>query len=201
MLKLNKNIHLIILFVCTTGFIAFYLFHLIRNLKRVESDVKQLSTEVGKLTQDIQTVVNLVQTTTLAKCVVPTTASPSQTQQEDISPDLSPLDDESVNTDELKKILIQDDDDDEDDDDDDDDDDEVEEAENQEEEAENEEEEHDVQEDILNTITTTIENVPVPTSEELKKLKYDDIKDLCKKRGITIKGSKDQLIIKLLSNQ
>ena len=160
---------MVIFFVCTTAFIAFYLYHVIRDLKRVDGEIKQVAADVTKLTQDVQSLAKLVQVSRVATLAPPvavsapfaaTTAPPPQDDDED---------DESVNTEELKQILVDDD----------------------------EEDDDEVYDEESTQETQTLVQEHVPSLDDLKKLKYDDIKDLCKKRGISIKGSKEQLIVKL----
>lgn len=162
---------MVIFFIATTAFIAFYLYHVIKDLKRVDSDVKQVATDVNKLTQDIQSLAKLVQVNRASVVVAPIVSDPLSVPMAPVGEQLSPQeeaeDDDSVNTEELKQILVDDD------------------------------EDEDENEDDNEVYESQQTQEHTPSLEELKKLKYDDIKDLCKKRGISIKGSKEQLIAKL----
>ena len=196
MAKLNKTTHLMILFTFAIVFVVIYLYYTIGDVRKMSGEVKRLTADVSRLNQDVQNILSSI------KIGVPTSSNAALVQQkpaaqpvptpvvvqtqvtktvsnapqcaatessEDEDDVESENDASSVNTEELKKIINDVDD-------------EVQENEM--------EEQPTIAEDTSNN---------VHSEDELRKMKYDDIKEVCKSRGISTKGNKDQLINKLLT--
>lgn len=191
MIKLNKTTHLMILFTFAVIFVVVYLYYTINDVKRINNEMKRLTTDVSKLNQDV---INVIATINgfnkdemcMTKQNMNTPLVPKSTDnqlttpiaqasliQSSIVDDIAfedEDDDTSVNTEELKHII-----------------------------ADNDIEDH---EEVCELEAPETEKDLEPTStlsniEELRKLKYDDVKELCKQKGISIKGTKEQLITKL----
>lgn len=200
MAKLNKTTHLMILFTFAIVFIVIYLYYTIGDVKKMSSEVKRLTADVSRLNQDVQNILGNLKVG-VPTCNVPAVQQkPQQVQPVVVQPVVpqpvkapvqqpavvndSESDDEdddasSVNTEELKKIIN----------------DVEEDVEEDDEEGVDEAEKISV-EDGGNTEAP---KTSVPSEEQLKKMKYDDLKEVCKAHGVSTKGTKDQLISKLLS--
>lgn len=209
MAKLNKTTHLMILFTFAIVFVVIYLYYTISDVKKMNSDVKKLVLDVAKLNQDVQNILAIMPKIpmTASNLQIPTPSQQSQShgqpqqvppkvQQVTVQPNVQitsqqkqpilPIVDESdeeddvssVDTDELKKIIND--------------------ADGvpgdvlEQKEAEPPIQEYE--QDITEELSAKTE---IFSEEDLKKLKYDEIKDLCRTRGISTRGTKEQLIAKL----
>lgn len=205
MIKLNKTTHLMILFTFAVVFVVVYLYYTINDVKKLNAEVKKLSADVVKMNQDMQNIIStvsafnkdvwdlkagvpsnvnnlLVKTQTApAPSTVATSAAAAPTMVDNQSTkkqsvideiDLDSDDDDntSVNTEELKKII------------------------NENDHSDDEDTEQAV-EAIVDKKVDVVEQAD--TTDDLKKKKYDDLKELCKTKGLSTKGSKDQLIARL----
>lgn len=219
MAKLNKTTHLMILFTFAIVFIVIYLYYTIGDVKKMNSEVRRLVSDVSKLNQDVQNILAMMPKipSTASNLQIPTghsapqssgsaaaqvvpaqsqpqvqvTAKPVQVSKPVVSAPvkqvLPPVDDDeedeasSVNTEELKRIINDVDDEVHDDND------------------------VEVEKSLEKSIEETLEHTesvvsdPLPSEENLKKLKAEEIKDLCRARGLSTRGSKEQLIAKLVS--
>lgn len=199
MMKINKSIHFMILLTFAIVFVVFYLYYTI-------NDVKKLSIELKKTSQDVQTIatnlasINKTITELKTSCAVSVkqvVTNPVNVVVKDrantlIDTDPSVENDEEDEEDEdeendithndMKKLLLNEIDDDDDDD--------------------------DISEDevIFEIIPEESSVKQIITEEEsdeeiddidLKSLKLDQLKVLCKKKGVSCKGTKDQLISRL----
>jgi hypothetical protein len=185
MLKITKSTHLIILSVLSMIFVMIYLYYMIQDIKKMDTEIKRISGETVKITQDIQNLVTTISTfnkdlASLKKpnvqCII-TPGTNGQCSQGGQGGQCDQSDIESVGTEDIQKILG---------------DDESEAAVDAEAEADAE----------VETAAEAEPEAPVPSSaeleESLKKKKYEEIKELCKNKGISQKGTKDQLIAKLV---
>jgi outer membrane murein-binding lipoprotein Lpp len=202
MIKLNKTTHLMILFTFAVVFVVVYLYYTINDVKRLNTEVKKLSTDVAKLSQDLTNIVSTMsnfnkdvmdmkagnvnnllvkqqpQQTAPASAPQPVPAPAKQSIVDDI--DSEDDDDSSVTTEELKKIIVENDDD-----------------------TTSEKDDVTAEDEAPQSVLA-----PEPESQQqqsastvnvddLKKMKYDDLKELCKSKGVSTKGNKDQIITRL----
>jgi len=201
-----------ILFTFAIIFIVLYLYYTINDVKRISNEIKKVSTDVQKLTLDFQGLngslnnLNLatnnliIQKQSQGGAPVNSTvqlASKNNIQMKQALPtivnqfNMNDDDDDdatSVNTEELKKIINENDCNEADDcniksD-------QVNESGNVDDDSDDDDED-DINDDL--EIETVVEQ------PDLNKLKYEELKDLCKKKGISAKGTKDQLITRLNS--
>ncbi len=221
MAKLNKTTHLMILFTFAIVFVVIYLYYTIGDVRKMSSEVKRLTGEVSKLNQDVQNILAIMpkmpssasnlqipvpsssQTQVQVQQVVQPVvqkqkvsvssqslpAQPSSVQAtsqlvKQVLPDDSDEDDaSSVNTEDLKKIIND-----------------VDEVNVDNVEDGHIEVLHDELPEQEGHVQLEQETVKeeVFSEEDLKKLKYEEIKDLCRTRGISTRGTKEQLIAKLV---
>lgn len=184
MMKLNQTTHILILFTFVIIFVGFYLYHTIADVKRLNVEVKKLTTDLQNIANGLSNISKELsevrqcdnQTCSIQQVPLEVTQTTIKSEQEPkvvINKILENEDDDdssSVNTEELKKIINDD----------------------VEEEDEEEQEEDEIFEEI-------IKSEPQFTHEELDKKKLPEIKDLCRLKGLETKGTKEQLISKLLS--
>jgi hypothetical protein len=169
-MKINKNVHFLILLAFIIVFVVIYLYYTI-------TDVKKLAVELKKNTQDIQSIATTL--TTLNKSIndlksQSTIITPNEFNiQEDVEVDAD-VEEEDTH-DDMKKLLLQIDEDEPEE--------ESEEESEEEQPAEPEPEEQQPEESII----------------DLKLLKLDELRNICKTNNISSKGSKDQLISRLSS--
>lgn len=191
MLKLNKSVHFNILCIFAIVFVCVYLYYTI-------TDVKKIAVETKKNAQDVQNLITSIATLTkevselkkkaavcavgggagMAACKLPVMDVTPKVVVSDAVPGEPPAaaqDNESVNTDDVKNLLgdIPDDDD----------------------------EGHvDVEDDILESVSLKQEpkDYKMMSEEELKKEKYEDLKDYCRRVNMSIKGNKEALIQRIL---
>jgi hypothetical protein len=186
-------------------FIVLYLYYTINDVKKISNELKKLSTDIQKINLDIQGLnssLNNINLATNNLIIQKQSLTPPPTSLQVLSKnnqanqvifhhdDEDEDDDEddatSVNTEELKKIIN--------------DTDETIPPELEDTKLkstpenikkDSNEEDQDDNFDNIEKIDTTLEK------PDLHKLKYEDIRDLCKRKGISSKGTKDQLISKL----
>lgn len=185
-----------ILFSFALVFIVVYLYYTI-------NDVKKLGIEVKKNAQDLQALAKSLAKQVSEKQVCEKPAKTNETvviQDSGKSVKIVTEDDddddieEEITPEEMKKLLNEiptDDDDDEDD---------VPEAiadAVDEEHAVEEEVEEEAEEEIKEAVEP--EEVVEDTLEQLKKLKLEELKTLCKNNNVPIKGTKEQLIARLVA--
>ncbi len=223
MAKLNKTTHLMILFTFAIVFVVIYLYYTIGDVRKMSSEVKRLTGEVSKLNQDVQNILAIMpkMPSSASNLQIPVPSS-SQTQVQvqqvqqqvqpvvqkqkvsassqslpaqpsvqatsqlvkQVLPDDSDEDDaSSVNTEDLKKIIND-----------------VDEVNVDNVEDGHIEVLHDELPEQEGHVQLEQETVKeeVFSEEDLKKLKYEEIKDLCRTRGISTRGTKEQLIAKLV---
>ena len=203
-----------ILFTFAIIFVVLYLYYTINDVKRMSNELKKITSDVQKINLDIQGLNGALNNLNLATnnliiqkqpqqispvVVKPVTNSQSSGAKNDSScqkqspsaliNDLEDDDEDddatSVNTEELKNIINENDD-----------------VEEETSEVEKKKESviptDDVSDDDESDDDDDLELVATPTETiDFHKLKYEELKDLCKKNGISTKGTKDQLISKL----
>ena len=204
MLKLNKSVHFNILCIFAIVFVCVYLYYTI-------IDVKKIAVETKKNAQDVQNLITSIATLTkevselkkkaagvcavggggagaaVASCKLPVMNVTPKVVVSDAVPGepLAGVDNESVNTDDVKNLLgdIPDDDD----------------------EVDGVVEPVvdggcDVEDDILESVTIKQEpkDYKLMSEDELKKEKYEDLKDYCRRINLSIKGNKDAIIQRIL---
>lgn len=208
MLKLNKSVHFNILCIFAIVFVCVYLYYTI-------IDVKKIAVETKKNAQDVQNLITSIATLTkevselkkkaagvcavgggggagaaVAACKLPVMNVTPKVVVSDAVPGEPPAaasaqDNDSVNTDDVKNLLgdIPDDDD----------------------EVDGVVEPVvdggcDVEDDILESVTMKQEpkDYKLMSEDELKKEKYEDLKDYCRRINLSIKGNKDAIIQRIL---
>ena len=171
MIKINKTTHIMILSVFAIVFIVVYLYYTVNDVKKLSIEVKKNSADITKLTQDIQNAMNVLT---------------------NLNNDVLEVKGKSIGTSKASLALVVDKD---------------------EEETNSEESSVDSQmfkkiitgdddddgEDVVEDepLEEEVEEVPAPV--DYKSMKYDELKDEAKRRGLSAKGSKDQLIARLES--
>lgn len=173
MIKINKTTHIMILSVFAIVFIVVYLYYTVNDVKKLSIEVKKNSADITKLTQDIQNAMNVL--TNLNNDVLEVkgksigTSNASVALVVDKDEEEANSEESSVDSQMFKKIITGDDDDDDD------------------------------GEDVVEDEPLEEEAEEVPTPVDYKSMKYDELKDEAKRRGLSAKGSKDQLIARLES--
>lgn len=205
MLKLNKSVHFNILCIFAIVFVCVYLYYTITDVKKIavetkknSQDIQNLITSIGTLTKEVSelkkkaatvcTVGGAAAAVGMAACKLPVMNVTPKVVVSDAVPGEPPAaaaqDNDSVNTDDVKNLLgdIPDDDD------------EVDGL------VEPVTEGCDVEEDILESVTMKQEpkDYKLMSEEELKKEKYEDLKEYCRRVNLSIKGNKDALIQRIL---
>lgn len=204
MLKLNKSVHFNILCIFAIVFVCVYLYYTI-------TDVKKIAVETKKNAQDVQNLITSIATLTkevgelkkraagmcavggvgavgaMAACKLPVVDVTPKVVVSDAVPGEPPAaaqDNDSVNTEDVKNLLgdIPDDDDEGDG------------------VVEPVMEGCDVEDDILESVTMKQEpkDYKLMSEEELKKEKYEDLKDYCRRVNLSIKGNKEAIIQRIL---
>ena len=178
MFKLNKNTHIMLLFTIAITFVSVYLYYTVMDVKKLNGDVKKINdnvanitTIVTKMNHEINSLkkhhgdVNHHVLEELNKIVGFASEQPSKDEAEE-----NEEDDDSVDSGEIQKILEADDD--------------IEEVGN------SEDEEDGKVEDVLEN---SMEQ-PVIDVENLKNMKFEELKEICKKHDLSQKGTKAVLI-------
>lgn len=207
MIKLNKTTHLMILFTFAIIFVVFYLYYTINDVRQLKAENKKLSADVSKTSQDIQNVAStltkeIMEIKSILKscgggsvCVVPSTQAPQVLPQQapttlqptipsstaQILNEIDEDDSSSVDTDAIKQMLVDHEEEDEDT-------------------IEKQEDTHPSPVDSPepeSAIELPQDSAEVKQQEDVTKMKYDDLRELCKSRGLSSKGTKDQLITRL----
>lgn len=191
MFKIDKHTHLIILFTFALVFVVIYLYFTITDVRKMQRDITKLAADVAALqpqqqqqpkvaggspTLPVPTVVQVQH----AKVPQPEIIQvPAQVVEEEIITveDDDEEDVESVVTEDIKAVLTP--------------------CEEEEEEGEGEE----VEEMLLPEIVETNESEAVVTEQLLQTLKFEELKDMCRKRGIKIQGTKEALMKRLLESE
>lgn len=207
MFKLDKNTHMMVLFTFSLIFIVVYLYYTITDVRKMQREVKRISDELAQLQSKNSTAtppspvpasppasnhvpVNVcVKATTNEVTVVDVSDQIKETEtvidqapqvpaadQVTIDPITQFQDNESVVTEEIRDTLDCTDD-----------------------------EDIDLQ-NIINSSAPAQDIIESDIkveldSAELAKMKYEDVKDMCKSKNLSTKGSKDVLIKRLLESK
>jgi len=190
---------MMILMTFTLVFVVVYMYYTIKDVKRIYGEVKKNTQDIQalqSLTNDVKNMkgtIEMMNQGMLAQsqfnvCSIP---FPDMSQQVFVPPPppqhVSDIKDdaESVATEDIKKLVRDDDDDDE-----------------------NEEigvvdDVGDIGDIVNETAGVVVEPVQtqVISEESLKKLKFEELKDVCKKMGISIKGTREALISRILTEK
>jgi hypothetical protein len=226
MFKLDKNTHIMILFTFAIIFVVVYLYYTILDVRKLQKELKKSGDELAEAKSKITLLeqalakkeeitkkpsANVIQLTQLAPATQVVAPVPTQDKKDIVIASEVPVkDDESVVTEDIRETLDCSDSDDEvlvektpsfieniipaDDDDDGgggaDEDGQVDTV---------EDDEDDGLDEILNIAEKPVVALPTKKyqAEDLQKMKYDDLRELCKKNDINPKGTKDALIKKL----
>jgi hypothetical protein len=179
MFKLDKNTHMMILFTFALVFVVIYLYYTITDVRKMQRDIARLSSEVSALANKQPTAPQVAPAPPTApvspvveiKECKPIVESKVATAS---STEEDVLSESSVTTEDIKATLDSVD---------------AEDAD-----ADEDEPVIVAQEDIQPTPSE------VDVSGELGKMKFEDIKELCRSKGIKIQGSKDVLIKRLIEH-
>lgn len=154
-------------------FVVVYLYYTINDVKRLSLEVKKNTTDISKLTQDIQNAMNVL--TNLnndvmavkgknIQCELP----PPKAEVQVLHDDDAESEQSSVDSEILQKIIVGD---------------------------ESDEEEKEQDEEEVVTIEPTDD--PIVQKPDFKTMKYEELREEAKRRGVSTKGTKDQLIVRL----
>lgn len=175
MFKLDKSTHMMILFTFALVFVVIYLYYTITDVRKMQRDIVRLSGEVSALTQAAAS----ASQSAAPKAVPLPPAAPFVQVKECTTIDEDEEDDDSVSTEDIKATLDT--------------------------HEEDEKEEVNVEEVVIEEVS-----LPQPHQEEgpkmhqgvdLNKLKFEEIKDMCRAKNIKIQGSKEVLIKRLMDLQ
>lgn len=199
MFKLDKNTHMMILFTFALVFIVIYLYYTITDVRKMQRDIARLTSEVSALTNKGPSNVPVsvsAPSPAPTSGQVPRASAPPPTpvvQIKECKPvaesktvvpvEEDAMSDSSVTTEDIKATLDSVD-------------------------AELElEQELELDTDTvveakgdIDAILEEDEAVIVEPFNDLHKMKFDDIKELCRSKGIKIQGSKDVLIKRLIEH-
>lgn len=218
MLKLNKSVHFNILCIFAIVFVCVYLYYTISDVKKIavetkknSQDVQNLITSIATLTKEVGELKKKAAVCTMtggacavvggaaaaaASCKLPVMNVTPKVVVSDAVPGEPPAagaahgDNDSVNTDDVKNLLgdIPDDD-----------------------EVGGDDDDGlveqmvmggscDVEDDILESVTLKQEpkDYKLMSEEDLKKEKYEDLKDYCKRVNLSFKGNKEAIIQRIL---
>jgi hypothetical protein len=188
MLKVNKSTHLIILSVLSMVFVMVYLYFMIQDIKRLDVVIKKITDETGKITQDIQNLVTTISNlnkdmTSLKKPAMVAAivggggaCGAGEGCEAGEGADCA----DSVITEDIQNILGDED------------------SEGGEGAPAGEGPDGPEGLECPDGPAATLEPIPETMEDTLKSKKYDELKDLCKSKGISAKGSRETLVIKLL---
>ena len=205
MFKLNKSTHMLILMTFTIVFVVVYMYYTIKDVKKMYTEVKKHEQDIQnlqKLDGDIKEIKNVLSMIMGSgpvpdQIIMPHNATavhyaPPPPQQHATSkqcnvppppPDSQMADDASIATEDIKKLVDDDD-------------------------LIDEEPELVPQDDPK--CATTVQESPNDmqvqsaddyTEEQLKKMKFDDLKDIAKKKNISIKGTRESLITRIMTEK
>lgn len=211
MFKLDKNTHMMVLFTFSLIFIVVYLYYTITDVRKMQKEVKRLSDELLKLQKEPPVQIKPVITPTPAAASAPINPVPIvECKQVEPGADINiHEDDESVLTDEIRETLECTDDDEDID------------LQNIINSADKQiaGEVADVVADVVAgevaevvageaavvaraVVDEAVVDEAVAIDEaDILLMKYDDLKELCKKRNLSQKGAKDVLIKRLLESK
>jgi hypothetical protein len=181
MFKLNKFLHILILMTFTIVFMVVYLYYIVRDMKRMYQDSKKQATDL----QNLQAMVNEIKgVVEMALCsaapppaktepVVMTTAEscPAEINISEAQP--QPIASSVVPSENVPNAF------------------DAESVESEDIRKLVEEGEVEIEE----------EAAPLPTKEDVMNMKYEQLKEFCKKNNMSIKGSRDALINKILTEK
>jgi hypothetical protein len=177
MFKLNKYLHMLILMTFTIVFIVVYLYYIVRDMKRMYQDFKKQAADVQTLQATVSEIKTAVEMVMYGAGPAVTTAAIAVTATETVSPPMTNhignVDTESVESEDIRKL--------------------VEDGDDAEEDAPPlvpEAKEEDV----------TAHEHPL-TKDEVMSMKLDQLKEVCKKNNISAKGSRETLITRILTEK
>lgn len=180
MFKLNKATHMLILMTFTIVFVVVYMYYMIKDVKKIYAEVKAQGTEIANLkslASEVQEVKGLV--SGLLSTPPPMVTEAMFMQQ------FMPMPAPAPQSNNIKPVVVEEAPKDDDVD-----------SVATEDIKKLVEDDEEAQETATEAIPQ-VENV-VPDEESLKKMKLDDIKEVCKKMGISTKGTRDSLVSKIL---
>ena len=174
MFKLDKNTHMMILFTFALVFVVIYLYYTITDVRKMQRDIARLSSEVSVLA-------NKKPTAPQVAPAPPTAPASPVVEIKECKPIVESkvaaasveedvLSESSVTTEDIKATL----------------------------------DSVDAEDEDEPVIVAQEDTQPTPSevdfSGELGKMKFEDIKELCRSKGIKIQGSKDVLIKRLIEH-
>lgn len=216
MFKLSKTMHMMILMTMTVVFVVVYMYYMIRDVRKMYEQVKKHTQEIEELkksTQTIETNITLLTSTvsslqsnqSVNNVTLPVFPSPELFMTHQINTGINDtqyrdkIDDDiaSVETEDIKKLI-------------DDDVDTIEEGVDK--------SEHITSDNINDNINENIniqrendifesnqeesnDEINKVTEDSLKKMKFDELKEMCRSLGIPTKGTRDTLISKIIEIQ
>lgn len=197
MFKLNKNTHMMILMTFTVVFVVVYMYYAIRDIKVIYSDVKKMEADITTLKTKQEALEN---ETKVIKQLISSVPPPQQQPMpmQEVFEMVFPVpkmpvtqhavivqeeDNDSVSTEDIKKLVPDD------------------EEEPEQPTLETPEPVAEAVKELEPVIESQEEPVKTYSEDELKKMKFEEVKDICKKMNVNTKGSKEVLISRILSEK
>lgn len=201
MIKIDKNTHMFILLTFSIVFVSVYLYYTIIDVRKMQQDIKNSEVQSKSLSQQIEQLKAILGTQQSGNVVTPSVTVPTvqvqvsrqhvhvpEKQVVEVNEIVDELDDESVTTEDIRNTLHCESDDDSEVDD------VAQDCVVQQEVSQNDTEQDD---DVEITFASEQDAQQSITPEEIKSLKYEELRDLCRTYNISQKGNKDVLIKKL----
>ena len=182
MFKLNKTTHMMILMTFTIVFVVVYIYYVIRDVKKIHGDVKKQSVEITGLASEIQEIKSVV--SGMLASPPPLQMMPMPVPMPAPAPVKVPV---------AVAVAVA-----------------VEKDEDEEEDVASVatddikklvEDEEEPEAEAGEEADTEVTSPDAFTEEQLKKLKLDEIKEVCKKFGLNAKGNRDVLIARILEHK
>lgn len=201
MFKLNKSTHMLILMTFTIVFVVVYMYYTIKDVKKMYTEVKKHEQDIQnlqKLDGDIKEMKNILSMIMGSgpmpdQIMMPHNATavqyappppPHVSSKHPHPPRSQMADDASIATDDIKKLVDDDDMLDED-----------------MEIVPTEDETVLVQENACEQVQEAANVSDEYTEEQLKNMKFDDLKEIAKKKKVSIKGTRESLITRIMTEK
>ena len=184
MFKLNKTTHMMILMTFTIVFVVVYIYYVIRDVKKIHGDVKKQSVEITGLASEIQEIKSVVSGMLASPPPLQMMPMPVPVPMPTPAPVKVPV---------AVAVAVA-----------------VEKDEDEEEDVASVatddikklvEDEEEPEAEAGEEADTEVASADAFTEEQLKKLKLDEIKEICKNLGVNAKGNRDVLIARILEHK
>jgi hypothetical protein len=180
MFKLNKYLHMLILMTFTIVFIVVYLYYIVRDMKRMYQDFKKQAADVHTLqatVSEIKSAMEMVMygaaPAAAAAAIAVTATEAAQVTPSPTTNHISNDDTESVESEDIRKLVEDGDD-----------------------------AEEDVPAQAPTAIEEEVAADEHPlTKDAVMSMKLDQLKEVCKKNNLSAKGSRETLITRILTEK